>query len=435
MASPVASSSNTFAFLNTSGGLSSDSYRARETASGSFSDMLRGQINGKNSGFANTPSRPTTPDSESSRTPDRSAQAPERQRERPAEAATGNQSERKSADRPANESSPRAERTQATDKADRAHTADRPTEQGSSETDPEVAEDAAKPAAESAAAETPTDPAAMPLAGLPAAIAALLPGLAAKSAPTGTTADVSTGDPSDAEHVDLAARIGLTGDTGNKSLQNSDVLKQKALPSAGQTAAQAAGTTLLQAKPELTSGFGERLAAALQASPGEPGAGMQGAALHTLRHTNPLQPAPPQLPVATPAGQRGWAEEVGNRVMWMIGRAESKAELVLTPPNLGKVEVSINLNGDQTTAQFVAASQAARDALEQAMPRLREMLAQSGISLGQAGVNTSDGQQASGNGSGRNGERGNGTAGAGTSEADSVSQWVRQTDGLVDTFA
>ena len=122
----------------------------------------------------------------------------------------------------------------------------------------------------------------------------------------------------------------------------------------------------------------------------------------------------------------------------MLGRAESKAELVLTPPNLGKLEVSINLNGDQTTAQFIASSQAARDALERAMPQLREVLQQAGIMLGDANVSTSqqgagdDGQEGrSGRGTGSAAERAEGATGA----AGSGSVWLRQQQGMVDTFA
>ena len=104
--------------------------------------------------------------------------------------------------------------------------------------------------------------------------------------------------------------------------------------------------------------------------------------------TQPSAPLP-QFTLPAGAGQTAWAEEIGNRVMWMLGRAESRAELILTPPLLGKVEISIHLSGDQSTAQFLASSQSARESLEQALPRLRELLAQAGISLGEASVNTS----------------------------------------------
>ena len=55
--------------------------------------------------------------------------------------------------------------------------------------------------------------------------------------------------------------------------------------------------------------------------------------------------------------------------------------------------MSIRVSGEHTTAHFVAATPAARDALEQAMPRLREVLAEAGISPGDANVNTQAQQQ------------------------------------------
>jgi flagellar hook-length control protein FliK len=88
-----------------------------------------------------------------------------------------------------------------------------------------------------------------------------------------------------------------------------------------------------------------------------------------------------------PGRRRGWDAEVGQKVVWMVNRTESRAELTLTPPHMGKVDVTIDDEGDQTSASFVAASPAAREALEQALPRLREILADAGITLGQASVN------------------------------------------------
>ncbi|MCL1861195.1 MAG: flagellar hook-length control protein FliK [Proteobacteria bacterium] len=147
----------------------------------------------------------------------------------------------------------------------------------------------------------------------------------------------------------------------------------------------------------------------------------------------------PQFTIPSGAGQRAWAEEVGNRVMWMLGRAESRAELILTPPLLGKVEVSIHLNGDQGTAQFLASSQSAREALEQAMPRLRELLAQAGISLGEANVNTSaEGRAQDGENTHRADMRtldAHDGGSDGDATAITVTSWSRLDNGLVDTFA
>jgi len=99
------------------------------------------------------------------------------------------------------------------------------------------------------------------------------------------------------------------------------------------------------------------------------------------------------LPVEQPVGARGWSEEVGNRVAWMASRMESRAELVLTPPQIGRVEVSLTVNGDQASANFVSANPAVREALEAALPRLREVLAEAGIQLGQAQVGAENARQ------------------------------------------
>ncbi|ATE59422.1 flagellar hook-length control protein [Thauera sinica] len=258
-------------------------------------------------------------------------------------------------------------------------------------------------------------------ADLPAELAALLPQLAA--------ARMAEGAPRPGPAAD---------DSPGKSLQNSGLLPRMdaGLPGAGRGAADPA--LMLQARENAAAG---RLAAGVKGADGAgaalastlPGDAVPHPAGEFAALRNQAiaaRPATPQLPVNTPVGRDGWVDEVGNRVTWMLGRAESKAELVLTPPNLGKLEVSINLNGDQTTAQFVASSQAARNALEQALPRLREMFAEAGISLGEASVGTSGEQQAGRDGGSGGRGRGGGTLGNGTA----ATAWSRQHDGMVDTF-
>lgn len=113
---------------------------------------------------------------------------------------------------------------------------------------------------------------------------------------------------------------------------------------------------------------------------------------HPSASTHTPAPSPTVLTVHTPpADVERWASETTQRLVWVAGHGETKAELQLTPPSLGKLEVTLQLNNDQLTAHFVAASQAARDALEHALPQLREQLAQSGLSLGQTSVSTGGG--------------------------------------------
>jgi flagellar hook-length control protein FliK len=137
-----------------------------------------------------------------------------------------------------------------------------------------------------------------------------------------------------------------------------------------------------------------------------------------------------ELTVSTPINQQGWADDVGHQVAWLAEQGSGRAELVLTPPHLGRIEISLQIGVDQSSAQFVSASPQVREALEQAMPRLREMLADSGISLGEANVSSDhpSGERGSG---GERGHRGRDTLPAEGAVAASARRGV----GLVDLFA
>jgi flagellar hook-length control protein FliK len=118
---------------------------------------------------------------------------------------------------------------------------------------------------------------------------------------------------------------------------------------------------------------------------------------------SPASPGP-GLRVDTPLGQSGWHEEMGQKLTWMVANNRQQADLVLTPPQLGRVEVSLTMNGDQATAIFTSANPAVREALEGSLQRLREVLADAGVSLGQTQVGSESPSQSS-----RQEERGFGT--------------------------
>ncbi|MET7015413.1 flagellar hook-length control protein FliK [Uliginosibacterium flavum] len=147
----------------------------------------------------------------------------------------------------------------------------------------------------------------------------------------------------------------------------------------------------------------------------------------------------PQHEISTPVATRGWAEEVGQKVSWIASRDNGRAEIVLTPPSMGRVEISISMNGDQASATFITASPAAREALQDAMPRLREVLAQSGIQLGQANVNEgSTQQQAQNDNSGRRSAASRFASPAELSQVpvgSTSGSWTGRGSGAIDTFA
>lgn len=89
-------------------------------------------------------------------------------------------------------------------------------------------------------------------------------------------------------------------------------------------------------------------------------------------------------------------QQLAEKVRWMVNSRNSSAEIRLDPPDLGGINIKVNLSGDTAQVNFSVQSMAAKEALDQAVPRLRDMLAQQGIELGQSSVNQESQQQQSG---------------------------------------
>lgn len=132
-------------------------------------------------------------------------------------------------------------------------------------------------------------------------------------------------------------------------------------------------------------------------------------------------------------GTAQWQQEFTDRIQLMSRNNEGRAELVLTPPHLGRIEVTLNINGDQASAMFVSASPEVRTALEGAMDRLREALANSGIALGQAQVGAESSGQSADNGSGL--RRGGHLAESTPEVAPAATAWTRHSNSMLDVFA
>jgi len=107
--------------------------------------------------------------------------------------------------------------------------------------------------------------------------------------------------------------------------------------------------------------------------------------------------------VGTPA----WDNQVGQKVIWMVGGEEQSATLELNPPDLGPVQVVLNVSNDMASITFSSQQLEVRQALENSLPRLREMMNESGIALGNASVNSGN------DGNGQQGQPGSGRSGGG----------------------
>lgn len=112
---------------------------------------------------------------------------------------------------------------------------------------------------------------------------------------------------------------------------------------------------------------------------------LPGQGLVPITQAGPLPPrlAASLLDMGVPqqVGGKAWEGAIADRIMWMVQGEQQFAKLQLNPPNLGPLEVRISVNQDQTSVSFLAQHAAVREALEAALPRLREMFEQQSMQL------------------------------------------------------
>ncbi|MBG9997816.1 flagellar hook-length control protein FliK [Pseudoalteromonas sp. NSLLW24] len=80
------------------------------------------------------------------------------------------------------------------------------------------------------------------------------------------------------------------------------------------------------------------------------------------------------------------AKLLQERVSSMLSINNKEAEIRLDPPEMGSMQIRIRSDAEQAHINFVVQNQQAKEALEQSMPRLREMLAQQGLELGESTI-------------------------------------------------
>jgi flagellar hook-length control protein FliK len=114
----------------------------------------------------------------------------------------------------------------------------------------------------------------------------------------------------------------------------------------------------------------------------------------------------------------------------MTHRGLESGSLRVSPEHLGPVEVQISVQNGDASVWFGASHPDTRAALEQALPRLREMFANQGLTLTDSGVSRESPRQA------RSSPSPSVAAVSAVGSQDvSVSAAVRLSLGLVDTYA
>jgi flagellar hook-length control protein FliK len=240
-------------------------------------------------------------------------------------------------------------------------------------------------------------------------------------------------------------------DAGNASDRSATVLR--GVGTASDKAALLLGAdtgsdkaALLTAKPDSVD---VKLAASLpSAATTLPKAGVLDAALPgTANLAMPTAQAALQITQAASAvttdklngqvGSPAWDQQLGQKVIWMAAGGMQSATLTLNPPDLGPLQVVLNVSNDQATVNFTSNQPEVRQALEAAMPKLREMMGEAGVSLGHTSVSSGNASEDHG-GARQESARQSGAATGDSALAQTISvPAARGTalQGMVDTFA
>lgn len=139
------------------------------------------------------------------------------------------------------------------------------------------------------------------------------------------------------------------------------------------------------------------------------------------------------LTISQPMTDPNWSKALGDQVLSMVSMKMDKATIQVNPPQLGPVEVTLKMNGnDQAQVIFTSAVPATREIIENNMPKLVSMMASSGIALADAQVSSGQSgnrqQQFNQN---QNGRRQNA---AGNDEDDTLAA-IQSARGILSIFA
>lgn len=164
---------------------------------------------------------------------------------------------------------------------------------------------------------------------------------------------------------------------------------------------------------------GARFQSAMELAPQQLAA--QGAAKLSAETAVPLRAYATSIDV--PVGHAEWGDKLVGKLSWLTVRNLSVAEIHLTPPDMGPMEVKVRVQNDQANITVHSANPVVRDQLELHSHRLRDMLSEQGMSLAQFDVSDQSGNQTGGHDADQ-GDHAQGGRGPALGEA---------TDGLVDT--
>jgi len=126
-------------------------------------------------------------------------------------------------------------------------------------------------------------------------------------------------------------------------------------------------------------------------------------------------------------------QQIAEKIRWMVNGRQSMAEIRLDPPEMGSMQIRLNVSGDSASVSFVVQSQQAKEALNEAMPRLRDMFSEQGLDLGESFVSQQNSGEA---GDGEFADQQGGGFGEAADEETKSQEThvVRPANGLIDDY-
>jgi flagellar hook-length control protein FliK len=146
----------------------------------------------------------------------------------------------------------------------------------------------------------------------------------------------------------------------------------------------------------------------------------------------------PVTTIATPVADVAWPEALGDRVASMANGNVRALQIRLNPAELGPLQVQIAMDDKQIEVTFNVSNALTREAIENSLPRLKDMLAEEGMSLAGASVDDQDGANRAADGGQENTphiELHDEDGAAESQELSPEPATARGPKGLVDTFA
>lgn len=227
--------------------------------------------------------------------------------------------------------------------------------------------------------ESLTDPTLAMLMGIPPITPPVQPTTSIKF-----DASLSSQEEGTVDSASILGNLGSEGKTGLTENRANSLLQSLGL--ASETAAAAA-------KSADQLGETANLAAeASNSSTGQAASQLAAAGNHLSGATAAAQ-AQEKTEVSTPLHSANWNQDFSEKIVWLAKNDQQSAQININPPQLGPVQITLQINGDQASAVFASPHAEVRQAIENSLPQLKEMLSAAGINLGQSDVGANLAQQ------------------------------------------